>query len=82
MKDLIREAQLEEIYQFLKAAFMKTKQPSFGDGASLTADEKAYLRKFIAEHLEFYRTVVECGHPTAGNLKLYELLKGIWEKLQ
>ena len=75
MKDPVREAQLNEVYEYLKASFMK-------NTAGLTADEKAYLRKIIAEHLEFYRSVVESSlEPTAGNQKLYQLLKGIWEKL-
>lgn len=88
--DLVREAQLEEVYQYLKVSFMKTKRAKILESIasnqdsdkSLTADEKAYLRKIISSHFEFYRTIAESSHCTNGNQKIYQLVKGLWEKLQ
>jgi hypothetical protein len=48
---------------------------------ALTPAEKAYLRKFLKEHYEFYRRIAEHGS-TPGNRKLFELVRGLWDKLQ
>lgn len=87
MDDPVREAQLEEVYQLLKASCMKTKRAKILESITsnqevFTADERAYLRKIIAEHFEFYRTIAESSHCTKGNQKIYQLVKGLWEKLQ
>jgi hypothetical protein len=48
----------------------------------LTKEEKAYLRKIIKDHFEFYRTVAESSHCTPGNRKIFALVSGLWQKLQ
>jgi ubiquinone biosynthesis protein Coq4 len=47
----------------------------------LTADEKAYLRRFLKEHYDFYHKVAQHGS-TPGNTKLFALVESIWLKLQ
>jgi hypothetical protein len=54
---------------------MKAKHPG-----CLTKEEKAYLKRFLKEHYDFYRNVAQHGS-TPGNQKLFALVESIWLKL-
>jgi hypothetical protein len=48
---------------------------------TLTAQEAAYVRRLIADHLVYYQDLAKSSKCSQTNRELYELVRGLWEKL-
>lgn len=50
--------------------------------SALNAEEARYVAGLIGEHLNYYGLLAGSTKCTPANRQRYELVKGIWEKLQ
>jgi hypothetical protein len=83
MKDLVREAQLEEVYEYLKASFMK--QPKGHKvilSNALTPEECAYLLGIVRQHLFYYEMLIGLPNATEQSKAHYQFIKSVVGKLQ
>ena len=48
---------------------------------TLTAQEAAYVRRLIADHLVYYQDLANSSKCSKTNRELYELVRGLMEKL-